>query len=470
MNHHTAKLIVFFFCIFITNYYYFILFIKDEKHLLHIYDRRSHLDLIHFQALYPSLPKKNQGEDESLLKKQEAIGICVNFNFDPDTDGNTLGSILPFYTTINKYVAILTPSSFSKFFGRNLELFNQFNVTLILIDNQTLSKSHLSFIDDRINTTSTVYYIECIDGSSGQLQHKCLLLCVQFYARLKIEHSTLRGILYTADDLYFNFAYVFSHPERFSLDEVWTVPWMQLVDISTNDKGRLGNTWWWWKNKPHLWNSFRDFFLTKSKISEKYRRIFQILYGSNKRLAVGIADLVYLPFADDQLATFISITNELMTLLPSDMFCEIIFPLLVDTTMALCGHWPFENDREMYNSSVNHLNNLSTIQQMERMNFIKNARNPYSLNNSFRQRPCLFNPDGFIWDHNRQNRQLFETTIINGTVPIMHLSKPWPYRTEFLHPMKLSNDKQWAFQLWHHGMQQQIEQLKKYQTDKLAVR
>ena len=158
-----------------------------------------------------------------------------------------------------------------------------------------------------------------------------------------------------------------------------------------------------------------------------------------------------------------------MTLLPSDIFCEIIFPLLVDTTMALCGHWPFENDREIYNLSVNRLNNLSIMQQMERTNSIKYPHDLYSLNNSFRQRPCLFNPDGFIWDHNRQNRQLFETAIMNGTAPITHLLKPWPYRTEFLHPMKLSNAKQWAFQLWHQGMQQQIEQLKKYQKDKIAV-
>jgi hypothetical protein len=424
--------------------------------------------LIHFQALYPSLLKENR-EEESILKKQKAIGICVNFNFDPDRGGNTLGSILPFYTTINKYVVILTPSPSHKLSDRNLELFYQFNVTSIPVNNLTSNGSHLSFINDLLNTTSTVYHIECADERSGQLQHKCILLCAQFYALLKVQNSTLQGILYVADDLYFNFGYVFSHPERFPLDEIWTTPSMQLVDIITNDKGRFGNTWWWWKNKPHLWNSFRDFFLSKSKTLQQYQRIFQILYGSNKRLAVGVADLLYLPFADNQLTTFISITNEFMTLLPSDIFCEIIFPLLVDTTMALCGHWPFQNDREMYNSSVNRLNNLSIVNEMERTRSIKSARDPYSLNNSFRQRPCLFNPDGFIWDHNRQNRQLFEIAIINGTVPIAHLSKPWPYRTEFLHPMKLSNAKQWPFQLWHQGMQQQIEQLKKYQKDKKKI-
>jgi hypothetical protein len=289
------------------------------------------------------------------------------------------------------------------------------------------------------------------------------------YTRLKVQHSTVRGILYIADDLYFNFGYVFSHPERFSLDEIWTTPWMQLVDIISNDKGHFGNNWWWWENKPHLWKSVRDFLLPTVNTSEQYRRIFQILYGLNKRLVVGNADLVYLPFADNQLTTFISITNEFMTLLPSDIFCEIIFTLLIDTTMALCGHWPFENDRAIYNFSVNRLNDLLTMQQMERTKAVKNARDPYSLNNSFRQRPCLFNPDGFIWDHNRQNRQLFEVAIINGTVPRTHLLKPWPYRTEFLHPMKLSNAKQWPFQLWHQGTQQQIEQLKKYQTDRIAV-
>jgi len=448
-----------------TNYYCLV-FLTREKNGLGYH--RSDLDLIHFQSLYPSLTKEN-GEEEGELKKQKAIGICVNFNFNPDKDGNTLASILPFYTRINKYVAILTPSPFKKFSGRNLQLFHQFNVISISIDNRTLNNDRLSFINDPLKTMNTVYHIECIDGASGQLQHKCLLLCAQFYAHLKVEHSTLRGILYTADDLYFNFGYVLSHPERFSLDEIWTTPWIQLVDIITNDKGHLGNKWWWWKNQAHLWNSFRHFFLSRSKRSEQYRNIFEKLYGSNKRLAVGIADLLYLPFADNQLTTFISITNQFVTLFPSDIFCEIIFSLLVDTTMALSGHWPFENDRAIYNLSVNRLNNLSIMQQMERTNLIKYPRDPYSLNNSFRQRPCLFNPDGFIWDHNRQNRQLFQTAIINGTVPITHLLKPWPYRTEFLHPMKLSNANHWSFQLWHQGMQQQIQQLNKYQKDKIKI-
>jgi len=459
---YTCKLVCLL-CIVITNYYCFVFFTRDNNHQAYIYDHRNQLDLIHFQALYPSLSKENREED-SQLKKQEAIGICVNFNFDPDKDGNTLGSILPFYTRINKYVVIVTPSSFDRLSGRNLELFHQFNVT-----SMSNNINHLLFLNNRLNTTNTVYHIQCVDGRSGHFQHKCLLLCAQLYEHLKVEHSHLRGMLYIADDLYFNFCYVFSHPERFSLVEIWTAPWLQLVDIITNDKGRLGNTWWWWKNKPHLWNSFRDFFLSTSKTSEQYRRIFQILYGSNKRLAVGIADLLYLPFADNQLTTFISITNEFMTLLPSDIFCEIIFSLLVDTTMALCNHWPFENDRDIYNLSVNRLNNLSIMQKMERKNSIKDARDPYSMNINFRQRPCLFNPDGFIWDHNRQNRQLFETAIINGTLPITYLLKPWPYRTEFLHPMKLSNANHWLFQLWHQGMQQQIEQLKKYQKDKTRI-
>jgi hypothetical protein len=421
------------------NYFYFIFFLNDKNDLS---NHRIKLDLIHFKRLYPTLSK-----EKFLIIKQEAIGICVNFNFDPDENGNTLGSILSFYTTINKYVVILTPSPFNRLSIRNLQLFNQFNVTS----------------NDRSNT---IYHIECVNGRSGQFQHKCLLLCAQFYSLLKIEqHSTLEGILYLADDLYFNFGYVFSHPERFSLDEIWTTPWLQVVDIITNDKGRLGNTWSWWITKPHLWNSFRNFFLR----SEKYRHIFEILYGSNKRLAIGIADLLYLPFADNQLTTFISIGNELMTLLPSDIFCEIIFSLLVDITMVLSGHWPFENDRSIYNLSLNRLNNLSIIEQMEKTNLIKNGRDPYSFNNSFRQRPCLFNPDGFIWDHHRLNQQLFQTAIINGTVPITYLLEPWPYKTEFIHPMKLSNDKHWSFQLWHQGMKQQIQLIKIYQQNKRRI-
>lgn len=459
---YICKFVIFLICISIINYCCFVFLLKNKKNLLFLYDHRNHLDLIHFQSLYPSIVSEIS-EKESSIKKQQAIGICVNFNFDPDNKGNTLGSILPFYTTINQYVVILTPSPFHKLSRENVNILYQFNVTSISVDNQTSNNNHL-------NRTSTVYHIECSDGRSGQSQHKCLLLCTKFYAQLKIQYISLRGILYIADDLYFNFDYVYSHPERFSLDEIWTTPWMQSVNIITNDKGYLGNTWWWWKNKPHLWTSFTNFFLSPSTKLEEYQRIFQILYGLNKRLAAGTADLLYLPFTDNQLTSFISITNEFMKIFPSDMFCEIIFPLLVDTTMSICGHWPFENDREIYNSSVNRLNNLSIMYEMERTYSIKSARDPYSLNRNFRQRPCLFNPDGFIWgDLHRQNKQLFERAIINRTIPMTHLLKPWSYKTEFIHPMKLSNRNHWSFQLWHQGMQQQIIQLNKYQKDKTKV-
>jgi hypothetical protein len=91
------------------------------------------------------------------------------------------------------------------------------------------------------------------------------------------------------------------------------------------------------------------------------------------------------------------------------------------------------------------------------------------LNNSFRQRPCLFNPDAFIWDHHRQNRQLYQTAIINGTVPITYLSESWPYATEFIHPIKLSNANHWSFQLWHQGMKQQIQFIQSYQKNKRRI-
>jgi hypothetical protein len=450
------------------SYCWFFILIKKNNNLLYIYDYKTYLDLIHFQSLYPSLSKESR-EETLLIQKQEAIGICVNFNFDPDKSGNTLASILYFYTKINKYIVILTPSTFDKLSDRNINLLNQFNVRSILINHNKSNNVYGSFIDNSLKQTSNVYHMECLDSRSGYLQHKCLLLCAQFYSFVQIKDSNIRGILYLPDDIYFNFGYVFSHPERFSLDEIWTTPWTQLVDIIQNDKGLSGNTWWWWNNKPHLWESFRQFFLSNSTRSEEYRRIFKILYGLNKQLAVAIADILYLPFADNQLKNLILITNELMKDFPSDMFCEIIFPLIVDLTMSISNHWPFQNDREIYNSSVNRLNNLSIIEQMERTNLIKSARDPYSRNIHFRQRPCLFNPDGFIWDQNRQNEYLFYNAIINGTVPQNHLLKPWKYRTEFIHPMKLSNNNHWAFQLWHQGMKQQIEQLKQYQKYKTKI-
>lgn len=367
----------------------------------------------------------------SIIEKQEAIGICVNFNFEPDDEGNSLSSILRYYTIIHRFIVILSPKPFHQFNEIHLNLFRKYN--LIQQKDLSLSKS-----------LDTIYYIECLNQRSGQLQHKCLLLCAQFYDNLKRNNHliNMEGILYLPDDIFLNYSYIFSQRERFPLNEIWTTPWMQKLDLITNDKGQRGNRWFWWKHRPHFWQSFKELFDANStKLAFEYKQIFEILYGKQKRLAIGIADLIYLPFADHQLNNFISISKYFIEILPSDIFCEIIISLIIDTTMAMSQHWPYENDFFIFNSSVNRLNRLK----------------------SSRMRPCPLNPDGYIWGRNRHNQQLYFNGVFNGIVPLNHLSKPWPFPTEFIHPMKLSNRNHWISHLWHKAMNKQIELLRVFQ-------
>lgn len=461
--------VVYLFCIIIAISCCFI-FVKEESFGLNSwYDKKYYLDSIHFRSLYPSLTIRKEKKDSS-IRKQEAIGVCVNFNFNPDRNGNTLASILPYYTMIHKYLVIFTPSPLNELSNANLQLFSQYKVISISVNEQQNSKNDSSpFSKDILKNANTVYHIECANSNGGQYQHKCLLLCAQFYSIIESKDSTLRGILYLADDLYFNFAYVFSHPERFPLDEVWSAPWLQLVDIKTGDKGRLGATWYWWKAKPHFWNSFTKFFLLKSNNTERYREVFEILYGSNKRLAIGIADLLYLPFGDNQLNNFISITKDVLQYFPSDIFCEVIFSLIIDLTMSISGHWPFENDHAIYNSSINRLNNLTFYKDIQQKYFFKDVYDPYSSNNQYRQRPSILNPDGFIWDHHRHQQILFENAILNGTTSNRYSLKPWRFTNEFVHPVKLSNQNHWAFHLWHRGIQLQIERIHFYQKQRIRA-
>lgn len=249
------------------------------------------------------------------------------------------------------------------------------------------------------------------------------------------------------------------------MDEVWSAPWLQVVDITTGDKGRLGETWYWWKANPHFWTSFINFFLFKSNETQQYREMFEILYGCRKRLAIGIADVLYVPFADNQLTNLISITKDLIRYFPSYIFCEVIFSLIVDLTMSISGHWPFENDQTIYNSSINRLNNLTFLKIIAKKYLFKDLLDPYSLNDQFRQRPSILNPDGFIWDHQRHERTLFEKAILHRKTPRRYSLKPWNYTNEFIHPMKLSNRNHWAFHFWHQGIQRQIKHLHLYQRN-----
>ncbi|CAF1365603.1 unnamed protein product [Didymodactylos carnosus] len=260
------------------------------------------------------------------MQQQSAIGLCVNFNDDPNVNGTSLFSLLKYYTLINRYIVILTPSVFKGLSVKNQQILRKFNV----------------------KQTTTM-------------------------KRRYNEHIILT-----------------------QYDHV----------------------------KP-----------------------VERLYGFGNIMTQSRADVVYIPFADNQLSTFINITDEILTYLPKT-FCEIIISILIDLTGAVSKHWPYQNDRIQFNSTVNRLNNISIQREMEEKNETTASRYPYNTS-VYQYRPCLLNIRGYII-HQRDYRPVYEAYLTDN-------------KHEFIHPLKLSNTRHWYYRLWHRAMDKQIVDLKHYQ-------
>ncbi|CAF0806746.1 unnamed protein product [Didymodactylos carnosus] len=384
------------------------------------------------------------------MRRQQAIGLCINFNYDPDSNGITLTSILKYYLLIHEYLVIITPSPFHNLSQQNQQILNQSNVSQTTIAKQE-SNGHLLLKTETIAVIDNhrLFHIECIGVTNGYYQHKCTSLCAQFYQQL--PSSRLKGILYLPDDVFFNYSYVFRHPSYYSLDEFWIPYSSDILDCILNQKQK----WWWW-TVFNYWERYCEFF-TKN-LTDSYQHIFETLYGKNKLLAVVPSDIVYIPFADKQLQTFINVTQHIMTLFPN-IFCELALSIIIELTMALCKHWPYQNDRYLFNSTVNLLNNRTRLEQLD----VIHLNNPYNRS-QYQYRPSLLSYNGYIWPPNRDNELDHRIAIYTGIFPDI-VEKQSPNPVEFLHPLKLSKLDSWSYRLWMEAMDVQLKKIKDYIED-----
>ncbi|CAF1054072.1 unnamed protein product [Didymodactylos carnosus] len=286
--------------------------------------------------------------------------------------------------------------------------------------------------------------MECANATNGYYQQKCISLCAQLYEKLskKSQIRTLKGTLYISDDVFFNFSHVFSQPSRYSLSEFWVTGSLELNNYAENKRVE----WRWW----YLENAWDRLVLVFNRtLPRRYIKVFETLYGPGKLLTHSRADVVYIPIADNQLSTFIKITDEILTYLPN-FFCEVFITIVADLTGALCKHWPYKNDRIKFKSKANRLNNLKIIKHMENTNQIVHARYPYNTS-VYQYRPCLLNIEGYIFERSRQaKREILEKFLSKNIY-------------EFVHPFKLSNATSIPYELWHRSMEGQIQKLKHYQ-------
>ena len=81
--------------------------------------------------------------------------------------------------------------------------------------------------------------------------------------------------------------------------------------------------WGGWRHNNNV-DRFQQIFFQDRAFYE----VLSTLYGANYSIAAGLADIVYIPMANNQLSSLVDIVEKVTS----------IFPVLVDIAGALCGH------------------------------------------------------------------------------------------------------------------------------------
>ena len=375
---------------------------------------------------------------------QQKIGLCINFNYNPDAQANTLRSLLMYYTLMHRYIIIITPSSLSSLSEANQALLYQYNV-VTLTSTQVERNQHV-----RLNLTEKIhgslFHVSCTGTNRGIYQQVCISLCAQFFDQQHIP--SMQGILYIPDDIFLNFTMILMNSVYYNFNEFWISPATGLVDATLGKQ--QPSRWYWWHVNDN-WNRLHQTFF----VEKLYSDFLSIIYGPNRLFVSALADILYIPVADNQLKTFINITDIMMTRFPH-AFCEIILPIIVDVASSISGHWPYQHDRILFHSTINRLNNLTNLKKLEKNSKITNAFKYVNINR-YQQRPCLFNVNGSLWGAHRHSEMTYRRMLFTGRSPFFN--DTINNRIDYIHPMKLSSNSTWQYQLWHQAMRIQIQRL-----------
>ena len=455
--------------IFVLLYNFIYIFVTKSGRLPTPPDAREQLGnqttsiVFHFKSLHAGRistiesESRMQSENTSGLpkiEKQKDIGLCINFNYNPDTDATALTSLLQYYTLIYQYIAILTPLPFVRLSSANQAILQNYGA-MAFGALKPDSNGHTR-INASEKLTGSLFHLGCTGTHRGYYQYLCISLCSQLFQHVANSRADtqLRGVLYLPDDVFFNLTLTLTKPQDYNLDEFWISSPTGFIDARNGT--RKPTAWYWWQHNNNFKRFEQVFFKDKA-----FYDVLSTLYGANFSLVAGLADILYIPMADKQMSTLVDVIDKMMSIFPG-VFGELIFPVLIDVAGALCGHWPYQHDRVYFNSTANQLNNLTNMRNLEKQHKVIRARNPFNTS-EYMLRPCLLNFRGAFWDSERSSEILYRQAIFHSRAALNNTAPT--ERIEYVHPMKLSTSTSWQHRLWREAMDLQIRKLHQYQLN-----
>ena len=364
----------------------------------------------------------------TLPHRQREMAVCVNFNWPPGD--NTLWELLRYYSLMHDQVAVILPVPFDA-----------------LPSHQQYWLTHLF---------PEVHLLLSVEEDEGKCQQYSLLTCLQWANTSgALEGSDVHGVLYTADDLWFDFYEVLHPPPpepgalptftnvslfhthlTYPLDEFWyPLPVMELnmslpADRTSNWEWLNGSKGPYFGHLKHVWRAW----------PQQWRDLLSSITGVQDSVVTNaVADMVYVPKERRQLHSLLHILRYTLYDIPQPpgcVFSEVLLTQLIHLSMLLSDVRPAiplptagaDYDRQYETLYFGAERNATTFYaQLHRFLTLPPSRPnlvPLPPAQSARVRPVPLRIDGYRW--NRDDVTWMRRILIGGDGDPV-----------FLHPVKL---------------------------------
>lgn len=162
-----------------------------------------------------------------------------------------------------------------------------------------------------------------VNTHQGWFQQRALYDC------LKRGHNSNQNVLYIPDDIFFNISSV----RRYSLSDVW---FTDGVHVDFRIPSQVHDDWWWWTGTGL--NYYEALKKVQSQLTPKMMKLYEAAGFPAKMSSHAISDSIYIshPLIGDVLESL-----ELIDRVEPNMFCEVAYPVFINTAVPLKHKVPF---------------------------------------------------------------------------------------------------------------------------------
>ena len=377
----------------------------------------------------PFLPPQPPHFLPTLPHRQRAIAVCVNFNWPPGD--NTLWQLLRYYSLMHDQLAIVAPVPLE-----SLSSHQQYWLTQLF---------------------PQVQWLTAAQEDEGRCQQYSLMSCLDWANSTgALDAADVHGVLYTADDLWFDFYEVLYPPPpqpgalpsftnlslfhthlTYPLDEFWYP--LPVMEFNMSWPADTISDWEWLNRGVY----FAWLKLVWQQWPQHWRNLLtSITAVPDSVVTNSVADMVYVPTSRGQLEALRHVLHYTLLEVPQPpgcVFSEVLFTQLIHLAMMLSGVQPAvplptagpNYDRQyetMYFHPAAPSPNRTTIYaQLHRYLTSPPTRpglTPLPPANLARVRPVPLRIDGYRW--NRDDTGWMRLHLIEGDGDPV-----------FLHPVKL---------------------------------